>query len=165
MKKLTFLALLCFVNMSIAQIKVQGVVKDSIGEPLELANVIAINQETSALESYGITNDKGKYILSLGKNAKYKLQVSYIGMKTFEEIITTVEDNIEKDITLVADNALDAVELTYEMPVTIKGDTLIYNADSFRTGTERNLEDDFRLEYVYDSSTSSSRTSYKKHTF
>tara|TARA_R110000868_G_scaffold28547_6_gene106972 strand:- start:2786 stop:5524 length:2739 start_codon:yes stop_codon:yes gene_type:complete len=144
MKKLTFLALLCFVNMSIAQIKVQGVVKDSIGEPLELANVIAINQETSALESYGITNDKGKYILSLGKNAKYKLQVSYIGMKTFEEIITTVEDNIEKDITLVADNALDAVELTYEMPVTIKGDTLIYNADSFRTGTERNLEDDLK---------------------
>ncbi|MGC1205661.1 MAG: TonB-dependent receptor, partial [Flavobacteriaceae bacterium] len=118
--------------------------KDSIGEPLELANVIALNQETSALESYGITNDKGKYILSLGKNAKYKLQVSYIGMKTFEEIITTVEDNIEKDITLVADNALDAVELTYEMPVTIKGDTLIYNADSFRTGTERNLEDDLK---------------------
>lgn len=141
MKKLIFILLVCFVNISIAQIKIQGVVKDSIGEPLELANVIAINQETSALESYGITNDKGKYILSLGKNAKYKLQVSYIGMKSFEEIITTNEDDINKDITLVADNALDAVELTYEMPVTVKGDTLIYNADSFKNGSERKLED------------------------
>ncbi len=27
------------------------------------------------------------------------------------------------------------------MPVTMKGDTLIYNADSFKNGTERKLED------------------------
>jgi hypothetical protein len=39
------------------------------------------------------------------------------------------------------DNALEEVELTYEMPVTISGDTLVYNADSFNKGTERKLED------------------------
>jgi hypothetical protein len=27
------------------------------------------------------------------------------------------------------------------MPVSIKGDTIVYNADSFKTGTERKLED------------------------
>ena len=124
-----------------AQVRMQGVVKDSIGTPLELANVIAINQETNALESYAVTNDKGKYILSLGKNGKYKIQVSYIGYKTFEEIISTTETGITKDFKLTPDNSLDAVELTYEMPVTIKGDTLIYNADSFKNGSERKLED------------------------
>jgi hypothetical protein len=137
------LVLLCLVvtGSSFAQIKMQGVVKDSIGETLELANVIAINQETNALESYAITNDKGRYVLSLGKNGKYKLQVSYIGLKTFEEIITTGDENITKDFTLQSDNSLDAVELTYDMPVTVKGDTLIYNADSFKNGSERKLED------------------------
>ena len=141
MKKI--IMLLCFVVAinSFAQVKMQGVVKDSIGTPLELANVIAINQETSALESFAVTNDKGRYTLSLGKNGKYKLQVSYIGLKTFEQIITTLEEDINKDFTLMPDNALDAVELTYEMPVTIKGDTLIYNADSFKNGSERKLED------------------------
>ncbi|PQV48351.1 carboxypeptidase-like protein [Jejuia pallidilutea] len=128
-------------TLAYAQVKLQGVVKDSIGAPLELANVMAINQETNTMESYGITNEKGKYVLSLSKNAKYKLQVSYIGMKTFEEIIETTSDNIDKDITMITDNTLDTVELTYEMPVTIKGDTLIYNADSFKNGTERKLED------------------------
>ena len=124
-----------------SQIKVEGIVKDSIGNPLELANVIAINQETKTLDSYGITNDKGKYKLNLKKNASYKLQVSYIGLKTLEEFITTTEINIAKDFNLQADHVLDEVELTYEMPVTIKGDTLIYNADSFKNGTERKLED------------------------
>jgi hypothetical protein len=33
------------------------------------------------------------------------------------------------------------VELVYTMPVTMKGDTLVYDADSFNTGTERKLED------------------------
>jgi hypothetical protein len=142
MKKV-YLLLLFFVATSsaFAQIKVSGVVKDSIGTPLELANVVAINQETKALESYGITNDKGRFKLSLSKNTTYKIQVSYIGMKTFEEILSTKEENIDKSFTLKVDNALDAIELTYEMPVTISGDTLIYNADSFKNGTERKLED------------------------
>ena len=141
MKNFLFLVLLSVASQTFAQIKVEGVVKDSIGTPLELANVIAINQETKALESFGVSNDKGKYKLSLAKNTTYKLQVSYIGMKTFEEVITTKEDNIDKDFTLKMDNALDEVELVYEMPVTIKGDTLVYNADSFKDGTERKLED------------------------
>lgn len=141
MKKIFTLMLLVVASHSFAQIKVEGVVKDSIGAPLELANVIAINQETKILESYAVTNDKGRFKLSLSKNTAYKLQVSYIGMKTYEELLTTKEADINKDFSLQLDNTLDAVELVYEMPVTVKGDTLIYNADSFKDGTERKLED------------------------
>lgn len=144
MNKLLFIALLCVTSISFSQVKLQGVVKDSIGGPLELANVIAMNQATNALESYAITNDQGKFILSLPKNQSYKIQVSYIGMKAYEEVLEIKEDDINKDFTLAPDNTLDAVELTYEMPVTVKGDTLTYNADSFRDGTERKLEDDLK---------------------
>ena len=140
-KKLIFLTVLAVANAGFAQLKLEGIVKDSIGSPLELANVIAINQETKTLQSYGITDQKGFYRLSLSKNTQYSIQVSYIGMKTFTENISTKEMDITNDIILQADNALDAVELTYEMPVTVKGDTLIYNADAFKNGTERKLED------------------------
>ncbi|XMO86707.1 TonB-dependent receptor [Algibacter sp. AS12] len=140
-KKLILIVLIGFANNAIGQIKLEGVVKDSIGAPLELANVIAINQETKTLQSYGITDQAGFYRISLAKNGTYSIQVSYIGMKTYTETITTVNDDVVKDIVLEADNALDAIELTYEMPVTVKGDTLIYNADSFKNGTERKLED------------------------
>ena len=141
MNKIPFIVMFCLTNITFSQIKMQGVVKDSIGTSLELANVIAINQETKTLQSYGITDQSGRYKLSLSKNTSYSIQVSYIGMKTFTEAISTKEDDITKDVVLQPDNALDAVELTYEMPVSVKGDTLIYNADSFKNGTERKLED------------------------
>ncbi|MCB0445736.1 MAG: carboxypeptidase-like regulatory domain-containing protein, partial [Gelidibacter sp.] len=141
MKKISIAILLLAVNYTFAQVALEGVVKDSIGTPLELANVIAINQNTKALESYAITNDKGYFKLSLGKNTTYNIQVSYIGMKTLDATITTKEEDLTKDFSLQQDNTLDEIQLTYEMPVTIKGDTLVYNADSFNKGTERKLED------------------------
>ncbi|WP_299210563.1 TonB-dependent receptor [uncultured Dokdonia sp.] len=141
MKNIFCFALLFVAGLTHAQVKLEGVVKDSLNNPLELANIIAINQETSGLESYGITNEEGKYKLELGKNNTYKIQVSYIGLKTFEEILPTQESDITRDYILQPDNSLDEIELTFEMPVTVKGDTLIYNADSFKNGTERKLED------------------------
>ena len=140
MKKILFLALLATASLN-AQVQMQGLVKDSLDVPLELANVVAINDSTNTLESYGITNQEGKYKLELNSNTRYKLQVSYIGFKTYEELLTTTDTDLSKDFKLAPDNALDAVELVYEMPVTVKGDTLVYNAYSFNTGTERKLGD------------------------
>ncbi|MCK0178988.1 TonB-dependent receptor family protein [Flavobacteriaceae bacterium S0862] len=141
MKQLITAIILLVACTSFAQVRVEGVIKDSIGSPLELANVIAINQETKILDSYGITNGQGRYKLSLKENSKYEIQVSYIGMKTAKDSIETKTEAFNKDFTLYADNSLDAIELTYEMPVSVRGDTLVYNADSFKTGTERKLED------------------------
>jgi hypothetical protein len=133
--------LLLVAGSTFAQVKLEGIVRDSIGAPLELANIIAINQETQKLDSYGITNSDGRYKLSIEKNTNYKIQVSYIGMRTEQEEIKTLDSDIDKDFTLQYDNTLDEIELVYEMPVTIKGDTIVYNADSFNKGTERKLGD------------------------
>ena len=141
MKKIIFLFFFSIISNSFSQVTISGVVKDTLNTPLDLANIIAINQTTKVLESYGITDLKGKFELKLSKNKSYKIQISYIGMKTYEEVIQIKEVNLKKDFILKPDNSLDEVEITYEMPVTIKGDTLIYNADSFKNGTERKLED------------------------
>ena len=118
-----------------------GKVTDSVGNPLELANIILINSESNSLETFAMSDDKGDYKLSLKKNTSYNLQVSYIGMSTFSQMLKTEDSNLLKNFALTQNNQLDAVELTYEMPVVISGDTLVYDADSFKTGTERKLED------------------------
>ena len=141
MKYILSIILLTFSVTAFSQVKLEGVVKDSLGSPLELANVIAINKATKSLDSYAITNDDGVFRLDLKKNTTYSIQASYIGMKSLDQPLETKEDDMVQDFVLFQDNSLDEVELTYEMPVTVSGDTLVYNADSFNTGTERKLED------------------------
>lgn len=125
-------------------VKVSGIVTDSIGNPLELANVIALNKLTNKLASYSITNNRGEYKINLTSQNTYKLKVSFVGYKTINYLIDIPENSndITKDFSLFEDKSiLDEVTLTYEMPVTIKGDTIVYNADSFNTGTEKKLKD------------------------
>ena len=140
MKKYVFAIFILVASASNAQVKVSGVVKDSIGEPLEMANVIALNKTTNILDSYGFTDSKGNYKLTLKENTTYSIKASYIGNKTSDVTINTKLVDIVKDIILMPDNTLDEVSITYKIPVTIKGDTLVYDADSFKVGTEKSLE-------------------------
>ncbi|QTD38988.1 carboxypeptidase-like regulatory domain-containing protein [Polaribacter batillariae] len=141
MKKLLLLAIFMVSFITTAQVKLTGVVKDSIGTPLEMANVLAINKTTKKMASYGFTDAKGNYKLDLDKNSTFDVKISYIGMKTSEFEITTKTENLVKNITLFEDNSLDEITIVSKMPVTIKGDTIVYNADSFKNGSERKLED------------------------
>ncbi len=123
-------------------IKFDGIVKDTLNTPLEMANVMAVNQATKAVDSYSITNDKGKFQLFLKTNATYNIRISFLGLQTKNLTVSTKDINITQNITLNNDaTQLAGVEIVREMPVSIKGDTIIYNADSFKTGTERKLED------------------------
>ncbi|GEC77624.1 carboxypeptidase-like regulatory domain-containing protein [Flavobacterium aquatile] len=143
MKKILLFALLFTYTISLSQtIRFEGSVLESGKTPLEMANVMAVNQATKAVDAYGITNDKGKFVLNLNKNATYNVKISYLGMQNKEITITTQSENITQNITLEPGGIeLEGVEIVREMPVSIKGDTIVYNADSFKTGTERKLED------------------------
>ncbi len=125
-------------------IKVKGVVKDSIGTGLEMANVIAFNKESNTMENYAITDSKGNYTMSLPAGVMYELKVSYMGFDTETVAVDLkgVKKEFRQDVLLKeAGDLLDEVEIAYEMPITIKGDTIVYNSDSFRNGTERKLGD------------------------
>ena len=124
---------------SYGQVKLEGIVKDSLKVPLESASLVAIDQKTNNLESYVLTDINGKYKLNLKNNSNYKIQVSYIGLRTINETLDTKEADILKDFVLRSDIALD--EVIVKMPIVVRGDTLIYDADSFKNGSERKLED------------------------
>ncbi|MES2545826.1 MAG: carboxypeptidase regulatory-like domain-containing protein [Bacteroidota bacterium] len=143
MKKLVAFALFFITTISFSQsVKLEGLILDNANKPLEMANVMAVNLDTKAMDSYGITNDKGKFQLTLKPNVTYSVKISYLGMQNKEILVTTETTNITQNIIMEAGGIeLDGVEVVREMPVSIKGDTIVYNADSFKSGTERKLED------------------------
>ncbi len=124
------------------QIIFAGVVQDSTGTKLASASLVAANAKTKAFQGYSITDEKGQFELGFKKNETYVVKITYMGYHSVVDTVQTIDADIFKTYTLKPDlNQLEGVELKYEMPVQIKGDTIVYNADSFTTGNEKKLGD------------------------
>ena len=141
MKKIVFIAIFIASTVAFSQIEYRGIVKDSLDFPLEMANVIALDTVAKRIASYGFTDAKGNFKLDLKKNTVYNIKISYIGFKEISAFLKTKTTNMNKDYTMLEDSMLDGIEIISKMPITIKGDTIIYNADSFKNGSERKLKD------------------------
>ena len=62
-----------------AQIKIEGVVTDSI-DSLDVANVVAINEESQLLESFGISDSQGYYKINLKSETTLSTKVQLSGI-------------------------------------------------------------------------------------
>ena len=141
MKKIVLIAIFLVSTIALSQIEYRGIVKDSLGFPLEMANVIALDTVAKRIASYGFTDAKGNFKLDLKINTTYNIKISYIGFTEISAFLKTKATNMSKDFTMLEDSMLDGIEIISKMPITIKGDTIIYNADSFKNGSERKLKD------------------------
>ena len=145
MKNILWLLLLCTGPVADAQsIKISGTVKDSLGNPLESANIVASKKGDGEMVNFAIAGHGGKYAISLPQTADYILTASFLGMKPLSVEISPdqpVKDLIVDFNLLPDETQLEGVELVYKMPVTVRGDTITYNADSFTSGNEKKLGD------------------------
>ena len=138
MKKI-ILILFSLPTVLFSQSSLSGKVTDVDGYPIMGANVIAVNSETQVLDGFGISNENGFYSINLKNGTEFNIKVTFIGFSPKEFDITLSEDT-KRDFTLEEQaEALDEVEIVYEMPVQIKGDTIVYSADAFNTGTEKKI--------------------------
>jgi len=132
-----FIALSFFTQAQ--KVKLSGVVRDSLAQPLELASLVAINKASNALDAFTMTDVNGSFTLDLKTNTAYKIQVSALGLQTINDSLNTAQNDLIRNYELRAEIVLD--EVVVKMPILIRGDTLIYDADSFKNGSERKLED------------------------
>jgi hypothetical protein len=143
-KRISLLACFCLLaGFSMAQTKpFIGQVLDSLNRPIAYANVVAINQSTQKIAGFGISNNEGKFKVTLLEGPSYLIRVSFVGYRQFEQALSTWDSDTPQLVILKqSDTQLGLVEVVSEMPVTMKGDTLTYKTDAFTTGTERKLED------------------------
>ncbi len=143
--RIIIICLLILVSIGLhAQTKINGAVRDSIGNPLEMANIMIQNKTSGAMVTFSITDNNGNYKVAIPDPGFYSLKVSYLGFQSQSKEIEVTEEKQETKIDFSLseeNNSLNEIQLTYEMPVTIKGDTIIYNSDSFTNGNEKKLGD------------------------
>lgn len=140
-KVAVLLAVMLSAASSAQNIRFEGVVLDSLGVVISTANIVATNQETNRMDNFAISDLEGKFSIGIKKGVSYKIKVSYLGYKPVELERKSSIDLNEVVVMYEQAEQLDGVEVTYEMPVSIQGDTIVYNADSFNTGSERKLKD------------------------
>lgn len=139
MKKILFLLL--FSQFIFAQeISIKGVVSDSI-MPLVYASVIAKPIENNEINmTSSISDEKGKFKLTLVKNINYSITVSYLGYISQKKELTALQDSIINFKLTQSLQNLNEIFIKQEVPIIVKEDTLIYNVNSFITGKERKLK-------------------------
>jgi hypothetical protein len=146
--KQILLLLTLFLSLSIstiAQHSIQSTVFDSKnGLPIEIANVRLLRATDSTFVTGGQTDVKGNFQLNKVFPGNYILVVSFLGYLDYRKnIIMVNRDLILKDIQL-NENAkmLGEVEVYgTQAQMSVKGDTLEYNATAFKTPESAVVED------------------------
>lgn len=139
LKKISFFILFLVVTTAKTQtIKLEGIVKDSLQNPLPFANIIAKPKETAKNMAFAITDEKGRYLLTLQKNNLYTLSVTYMGYQPITTQFTATKNTLKNFTLQETKNKLD--EVVIELPVSVKEDTITYNTSKFTNGKERKLK-------------------------
>ena len=93
---LTVLLLLSVANLT-AQVKFQGIVRDTVGKPIEMASIVLIKKVSEEVISYGITSEDGKFSIKAEPNTAFEAQISAFGLRTITELIEFKDQEIFKD--------------------------------------------------------------------
>lgn len=123
--------------------QIKGVVVDAQGEPLVAASVRILAATDSAVVNGMVTNANGVFSFNNVKKGKYIVEASYVG---FRANCSNVElsKNVDLGKITLTEDAIMLKETTVtaiKTPVTVKEDTVEFNADSYRTAPNAVVED------------------------
>jgi hypothetical protein len=125
---------------------VKGIAFDTIArQPVSSATVTVMDKKDSSLISFTMTDNGGRFELKGIPNGQYRLLISHVNYHSSNTFFTIEDNNKNKDfgnITLndVAKVLGEVVVSNEAPPVTLIGDTVQYNAGSFKTVPNANVE-------------------------
>ncbi len=150
MKKLLAFALLLLVSHALtaqnpAKITIKGLVQDTSGVEQPFATVMLLNPKDSALLNFTRGDEKGEFTFKNVKNTAYLLKMSFVGFIPYQQNLTPSATDI-KDLGIlkmkpITKELLEVVIKAAKAPLSIRGDTIEYNASSFKVPPGSTVED------------------------
>ena len=122
---------------ALAQRTISGTVVEQDTKESVIQATVALLKNDSSLVANAVTNANGQFRMTAPSDANYIVRITYVGFKTFTKRISVTGG---KPVSLgTISIAPDAIMLkgttvtAHVAKVQSKGDTLIYNADAYRT--------------------------------
>lgn len=146
--RILYIALLLSLSTSVwaQRYNITGQLVDSINAPLPSATVMLLHAKDSSLANFGASNAQGNFEIRNVIKGDYFIKVSYVGFATLtHRVIFPAEGNVVNVGRLkleLQSTELEGVVIQGEAPpVTIKKDTIEFNAPSFKVAPNSNVED------------------------
>lgn len=140
-----FFILISCHNITYSQTKVKGRITDNYQNAVPYVNILVQTRDSvSSIITYTYSNDSGSFLLELDKDGNYDLVISALGFKKKILPLQVIGDKreIEKNISLEEQIfELDEVIVQSNLPISVKKDTITFNAQNFLRGNEVVIED------------------------
>jgi len=139
-----FLLLYIFASTNLfSQNTIKGEVKDKNNQSI-ISTSIILKDNTGKIITYTYTDELGKYELKTEKLGQFVLIASSMGFEQKSIDLTFGNINETKTIDFILNpkvTELKEIILETKRPITIKNDTIVFNADSYKQGNEQVVED------------------------
>lgn len=127
--------------ISYSQNIINGKVIDTNNLPIISASLI-LKDSSGKIITYTYTDELGKYILKNEKTGQFVLIASAMGFEQKSVAISLENETKTLEFVLLPKvTELKEIIIESKRPITIKGDTIVYNANSFKQGNEQTVED------------------------
>lgn len=126
---------------------IKGQVVDTLSGALPMATVMLMNPKDSSLVNFGVTSSTGNFELKNISKGAYQLKITFIGLAPYaknlspSDFTTPVMDMGQLKMKPVSSQLDELVIHGDKAPITFKRDTIEYNASSFKTKPNANVED------------------------
>ena len=125
------------ISAALAQRTVSGKVIEQDSKEAVIQATVSLLKADSSVVSNTLTNMNGNFSLTAPKDANYIVRITYVGFKTYTKPVTIADGKgVSMGTISMAPDAIMLKGVTataHVAKVQSKGDTLIYNADAYRT--------------------------------
>jgi hypothetical protein len=128
-----------------SRVTIKGVVADTTGELTAFATVMLLNPKDSTLVNFTRSGNEGDFSFKNVKNSAYLIKVSYVGHLPLQQYLpastTEVNDVGTLKIKPITSELLEVVVKAAKATLSIRGDTIEYDASSFKVPPGSTVED------------------------
>ena len=124
---------------------IKGALQDTLHEAVPFATVMLLNPGDSSLVNFTTSNDKGEFAFSNVKNSTYLFKVSHVSFLPLQKLIqpsATEINNLQVvELKPISQLLMEVVIRAAKAPLRIRGDTVEYDATTFKIPPGSTVED------------------------
>jgi Outer membrane protein beta-barrel family/Carboxypeptidase regulatory-like domain len=124
---------------------IRGIVIDTSGELIPLATVMLLTPQDSQLVNFTRGDEKGNFEFKNVKNTTYLLKISYVSYLPLQKLIAPAANSVHDlgkiAIKPITSELMEVVIKAAKATLSIRGDTIEYDASSFKVPPGSTVED------------------------